>query len=73
MFRKFDLKAVPASWSACSLLLGLSVLLGCGDSGKTILPEGELTPEQVEKLKAEDAAIEDEESQGKRPKPKGKK
>jgi hypothetical protein len=37
------------------------------------MPEGNLTPEQVEKLKAEDAAIDAEESQGKQPKPKVKK
>jgi hypothetical protein len=72
MFRRLDSKAVSTSWSACSLLLGFCTLLGCGDSGKAILPEGNLTPEQVEKLKAEDAAVDEAESQGKQPKPKAK-
>lgn len=73
MFGKFNLNAIPISWSACSVLLGFCVLLGCGDSGKAVLPEGNLTAEQLEKMKAEDAAIDEAESQGKRPKPKGKK
>jgi hypothetical protein len=39
-------------------------LLGCSSSSGPILPSGELTAEQLEKIKAEDRAIEDEESQG---------
>ena len=38
--------------------------LGCSSSTAPILPSGELTPEQLEKIKAEDRAVEDEESQG---------
>jgi hypothetical protein len=38
--------------------------LGCSSSSGPILPSGELTPEQLEKIKAEDRAVEDEESQG---------
>jgi hypothetical protein len=37
------------------------------------MPEGNLTPEQLEKMKAEDTNVEDEESQGKLPKKKQKK
>lgn len=46
----------------CLAILGL---VGCSQSNEAIIPEGELTPEQVAAVKAEDAAIEDEESQGK--------
>ncbi len=35
--------------------------LGCGGSGETILPTDKLTPEQIEKIKAEDKAVADEE------------
>lgn len=45
-----------------SLVAGCS--LGCSSSSGPILPSGELTAEQLEKIKAEDRAIEDEESQG---------
>ncbi len=38
--------------------------LGCSSSTGPILPSGELTAEQLEKIKAEDRAVEDEESQG---------
>jgi hypothetical protein len=54
-------------------VLGCSILIGCGGSGNAVLPEGNLTPEQLEKMKAEDAAVENEESQGKLPKRKVKK
>lgn len=37
---------------------------GCSSATGPILPSGELTPEQLEKIKAEDRAIEDAESQG---------
>jgi hypothetical protein len=49
-------------------------MLGCGSStSQAILPSGELTDEQKAAVKAEDARIEDEESQGKMKKPKSKK
>ena len=38
--------------------------LGCGGSNAPILPTGELTEEQKAKIRAEDKAIENEESQG---------
>ena len=66
-----------AAWMSrvalAGIVLSCSILTGCGGSGGTVMPEGNLTPEQVEKLKAEDAAIDAEESQGKQPKPKVKK
>lgn len=34
---------------------------GCGGSSETILPTDKLTPEQIEKVKAEDKAVADEE------------
>lgn len=40
------------------------IFQGCTSSTGPILPSGELTPEQLEKIKAEDRAIEDAESQG---------
>lgn len=56
------------------LSLSLMVALaGCGGSGETIMPDGNLTPEQLQKLNEEDAAIDDSESKGNRPKPKVKK
>jgi len=55
------------------IVLSCSILTGCGGSGATVMPEGNLTPEQLEKQKAEDANVEDEESQGKLPKKKQKK
>ena len=44
------------------LLIALlsSTVLGCG-SGETILPTDKLTPEQIEKIKAEDKAVAEEE------------
>lgn len=50
------------------LLVCLSValtLVGCGQSNEAIIPTNELTPEQIAAVKAEDSAVEDEESQGK--------
>ena len=35
--------------------------LGCGGSTETIIPTDKLTPEQIEKIKAEDKAVADEE------------
>ncbi len=34
---------------------------GCGSNGETILPTDKLTAEQIEKVKAEDKAVADEE------------
>jgi len=46
-------------------ILVVAVLLmctvGCGGSGETILPTDKLTQEQIEKVKAEDKAVADEE------------
>ena len=47
---------------AASFLLLTS--LGCNSQTGPILPKGELTEEQKQKIKAEDRAIENEESQG---------
>jgi len=38
--------------------------VGCGGSNEAIMPTTPLTDEQKAAIKAEDAAIEDEESQG---------
>ncbi|MBL8872759.1 MAG: hypothetical protein JNK90_23470 [Planctomycetaceae bacterium] len=51
------------------LLLAVLVILvlkgiGCGGSNEAIMPTTPLTDEQKAAVKAEDAAIEDEESQG---------
>ena len=48
------------------------LLVGCGKS-ETVIPTDELTEAQKAAIKAEDASIEMEESQGKMPKPKTKK
>ena len=50
-----------------TFVCGLSILLqviGCSGSTEIIIPKDELTAEQIEKVKAEDQAVEDEESQG---------
>ena len=48
------------------LLLTITLFFGFGCSGSTapIMPKGELTPQQIEEVRTEDKAIEDEESQG---------
>jgi hypothetical protein len=49
------------------VLIGLAFgfsLVGCSNSSGPILPKDALTAEQLEKIKQEDRAIEDEESQG---------
>ncbi len=46
----------------CAAFL-LAPSFGCG-SQDTILPTTPFTPEQIEKIKAEDQSIENEESQG---------
>jgi hypothetical protein len=56
----------PVIFSICVLLC---VLSGCG-SRETVLPKEPFTAEQIAAIKAEDAAVADEESQGKLPKKK---
>jgi predicted small lipoprotein YifL len=49
------------------VLIGLAFgfsLVGCSNSSGPILPKDALTAEQLEKIKKEDRAIENEESQG---------
>ncbi len=46
-------------------VLACSLLIGCGQSNQAIMPVGELTEEQKAAVKAEDASVEEEESQGK--------
>ncbi len=46
------------------MLLAIFGLAGCSSNTGPILPQGELTPEQLEKIKQEDRNIESEESQG---------
>lgn len=45
-------------------LLSILACAGCSTNTGPILPKGELTPEQIEKVKQEDRNIEDEESRG---------
>ncbi|MFM8573048.1 MAG: hypothetical protein ACKOAU_15750 [Pirellula sp.] len=52
-----------AACIAVALGIGLG-LAGCTSSTGPVLPKGELTAEQLEKIKKEDRAIEQEESQG---------
>jgi len=40
------------------------LFVGCSSSNAPIMPKEDLTPEQLEKIKKEDRAIEQEESQG---------
>lgn len=48
-----------------TLIMALVLLIsGCSNGGAPIMPKGELTPEQLEKIRKEDRAIEQEESQG---------
>jgi len=49
------------------VLIGLAFgfsLIGCSNASGPVLPKDALTPEQLEKIKKEDRAIENEESQG---------
>jgi hypothetical protein len=55
----------------CSLFV-FSFVSGCGSS-ETVIPTTELTAEQQAAVKREDAAVAEDESQGKLPKPKAKK
>lgn len=45
-------------------LLTIITVVGCSGSSEPILPKGELTPEQIEKVRQEDRKVEDEESAG---------
>jgi len=40
------------------------VFVGCGGSSEIVLPTDNLTPEQIEQIKKDDAKVADEESQG---------
>lgn len=51
------------------LALSVASFLGCSSGGSPILPSGPLTPEQEEKIRAQDKLIDDEESQGSLQKP----
>lgn len=64
MFR-YGLKVIMKSTTLCIALtaLTLAFCVGCG-SGETIMPEGELTAEQLEKVQQEDDLTEDEEGGG---------
>lgn len=56
------------------LLFGCFIsITGCGGGGPAIIPTTELTEEQKAAIKAADAAVDDEESQGKNPANKKKK
>lgn len=55
----------------CMCLLMLPAM-GCGPK-ETVLPTTPFTPEQIEKIQAEDRQVENEESQGSANKPKKKK
>ena len=56
------MKFAPTLVVVISCMLSLS--LGCGGDMSPKLPSGQLTAEQQAKVRAEDKAIEDEESQG---------
>lgn len=43
------------------LLVLVVNVVGCGGSGETVLPTDKLTQEQIEKVKAEDKSVADEE------------
>ncbi len=50
--------------NAVLLLFVVTWITGCGGSNETILPKDALTEEQKNAIKADDARIADEESQG---------
>jgi hypothetical protein len=56
------MKIIWVTWTI--LLLNIALAFGCSASKEPILPKGELTPQQIEEVRTEDQAIEDEESQG---------
>ena len=60
-----------AIWAAV-VSVALVGLTGCGGPGDTIINTQQMTPEEIEKMVAEDKQIEDEESQGKAKPPKKK-
>jgi hypothetical protein len=60
----------PMSLLRTALLpLALGSLLGCGDA-KTVIPTNDLTEEQKQAIRAEDAKVADEESDGRNKKRK---
>lgn len=62
--------------SKLCLILLLAIVFpwfGCSNSNQAILPSGDLSEEQKAAVKAEDARVEEEESQGKMNKPNTKK
>ena len=65
-FRIFERKNRKSMKKFLLTVLVVLVLkgIGCGGSNEAIIPTTELTDEQKAAVKAEDAAIEDEESQG---------
>ena len=64
-FKKFDSMKITMYRLIVSLLvLTIIGFVGCSSNTGPILPQGELTPEQIEKVKQEDRNIESEESQG---------
>ena len=65
-FRIFERKNIKSMKKLLLTVLVILVLkgIGCGGSNEAIMPTTPLTDEQKAAVKAEDAAIEDEESQG---------
>ena len=58
------MKLSMRSFVRSCLLLAILVIPGCSANTGPILPQGELTPEQLEKIRKEDRNVENEESQG---------
>ncbi len=58
------MKIIISRLTVSLLLLTMIGFVGCSSETGPILPKGELTPEQIEKVKQEDRNIESEESQG---------
>lgn len=58
---------------AIVLAIALSGMVGCGGPGDTIINTQQMTPEEIEKMVANDQAVEDEESKGAMAKQRSKK
>ncbi|XZE33617.1 hypothetical protein SH501x_004408 [Pirellulaceae bacterium SH501] len=58
---------------AIVLAIALSGVAGCGGPGDTIINTQQMTPEEIEKMVANDQAVEDEESKGAMAKQRSKK